>query len=129
MAWHPVELYVMELDGEGCTYSLKQLPLDSLDGEAKRALDKMIREAKNVVMVGNRIYMLKPKPEWAFENMEQPEIPDSIAGEAADFVDCIVNDTLPPVDVTDNLQTMAACFAVVESAAQGGHPVEVATWD
>ncbi len=71
----------------------------------------------------------KPKAEWQFGDLAQPELPESIAGEAADFVDCIVNDTLPPVDVTDNLQTMAACFAVVESAAQGGQPVDVATWD
>lgn len=63
--WYPVELYVMELDGEGCTYSLKQLPLDNLDEKAKQALDRMIREGKNVVMVGSKVYMLKPKPEWA----------------------------------------------------------------
>ncbi|MCD6361651.1 MAG: Gfo/Idh/MocA family oxidoreductase, partial [Armatimonadetes bacterium] len=71
----------------------------------------------------------KPKTEWDFEELPQPEIPDSILGESADFVRCIIEDTVPPVDVSDNLQTMAACFAVVASAAQGGAPVEVATWD
>lgn len=71
----------------------------------------------------------KPKSEWDFEELPQPELPESITGESADFIRCILEDTTPPVDVSDNLQTMAACFAVVESAARGGEPVEVATWD
>lgn len=104
------------LVSSGC----KRLPLTTLHiyGTAGTITDDRIVRAAG-----------KPKPEWQFEDLAQPELPESIAGEAADFVDCIVNDTLPPVDVTDNLQTMAACFAVVESAAIGGQPVDVATWD
>ncbi len=104
------------LVSSGC----KRLPLTNLHiyGTAGTITDDQIVRAAG-----------KPKAEWQFEELAQPEIADSIAGEAADFVDCIVGDTLPPVDVSDNLQTMAACFAVVESAAQGGQPVDVATWD
>lgn len=70
----------------------------------------------------------KPKEEWAFEPLPLPPLPASIYGECEAFVQSILNDTLPPVDAHDNLNTMAGCFAVVESAAQGGAPVKVAEY-
>ena len=79
----------------------------------------------------NRICRAKgeTKRDWQWEPLPQPELPDSILAESVAFIDSIVSDAEPPVSGRDNLQTMAACFAVVESAAKGGEPIEVAKID
>ncbi len=70
----------------------------------------------------------KPKSEWAYEPLPVPDLPASIDGEVAAFVRAVQRDETPAPDGHDNLNTMAACFAVVESAARGGAPVKVATY-
>ena len=67
----------------------------------------------------------KEKKEWKFEPLPPAEIPPPVEGEVAALVKAIRDDTIPPIDGRDGARTMAACFAVVESAAKGGVPVKV----
>ena len=69
------------------------------------------------------------KKDWRFEPLPIPDMPSPINGEAAAFVKSIQEDTKPPVDGRDGIQTMAACFAVVESAAKGGAHVKVKAYE
>ncbi|MEW6360484.1 MAG: Gfo/Idh/MocA family oxidoreductase [Planctomycetota bacterium] len=67
----------------------------------------------------------KEKKDWKFEDLPKPAIPPPIDGEVAAFIRSIREDATPPVDGRNGARTMAACFAVVESAAKGGAPVKV----
>ncbi|NOZ24274.1 MAG: Gfo/Idh/MocA family oxidoreductase [Planctomycetes bacterium] len=76
---------------------------------------------------GGRICLAdgKEKKNWQFEELSKPDMPPPIDGETAAFVKSIRDDTTPPVDGRNGARTMAACFAVIESAAKGGAPVKV----
>jgi len=69
------------------------------------------------------------KQEWRWEELSPPQMPPPIEGEAAAFIEAIITDTPPPVEARDGLHTMAACFAVIDSAAQGGQPVRTPRMD
>ena len=71
----------------------------------------------------------KAKKDWRFAPLPAIDLPNPIDGEVAAFVKSIQEDARPPVDGRDGIQTMAACFAAVESAAQAGAPVRVRAYE
>jgi predicted dehydrogenase len=80
----------------------------------------------------NRVYSSRHYPGatdyWAFPTVR----PDSgdvthhpFAQEIAHFVECIENDVESHASIYDSYKTMAVCFAIDESATNGGQPVRV----
>jgi predicted dehydrogenase len=80
----------------------------------------------------NRVYSSKSYPGaidyWQFPTIE----PDSgdvshhpFVPEIAHFIECIDNDVESHASIHDSYKSMAICFAIDESAAQGGVPVKV----
>ena len=45
--------------------------------------------------------------------------------EIAHFIECIDNNIESHASIYDSIRSMAICFAIDESAAQGGRPVKV----
>ena len=80
----------------------------------------------------NRVYSSKHYP-GALDYWEFPTIkPDSgdvshhpFNAEIAHFVACIENDVESHASIHDTWKTMAVCYAIDESAAQGGRPVSI----
>jgi UDP-N-acetyl-2-amino-2-deoxyglucuronate dehydrogenase len=81
----------------------------------------------------NEVYSSKHYPGsqgyWKFPTIE----PDSadvthhpFREEIDHFIDCIEQDVESHASIHDTYKTMAVCFAIDESAAKGGQPVEVA---
>jgi UDP-N-acetyl-2-amino-2-deoxyglucuronate dehydrogenase len=80
----------------------------------------------------NGVYSTKKYPGaldyWHFPTVE----PDSgdvahhpFVPEIAHFIDCIKNDVESHASIHDSYKSMAVCFAIDESAAEGGAPVKV----
>jgi predicted dehydrogenase len=80
----------------------------------------------------NRVFSSKHYPGsldyWQFPTIE----PDSgdvshhpFVPEIAHFIECIDNDVESHASIHDSYKSMAVCFAIDESAAQGGEPVKV----
>lgn len=80
----------------------------------------------------NRVYSPKHYPGaqdyWQFPTIE----PDSgdvshhpFVAEIAHFIECIDNDVESHASIHDSYKSMAICFAIDDSAAQGGVPVRV----
>jgi UDP-N-acetyl-2-amino-2-deoxyglucuronate dehydrogenase len=80
----------------------------------------------------NRVYSSKHYPGslnyWQFPTIE----PDSgdvthhpFVPEIAHFIECIDNDVESHASIHDSYKSMALCFAIDESAAEGGAPVKV----
>jgi UDP-N-acetyl-2-amino-2-deoxyglucuronate dehydrogenase len=80
----------------------------------------------------NRVYSSKHYPGsldyWQFPTIE----PDSgdvthhpFIPEIAHFIECIDNDVESHASIHDTYKSMAVCFAIDESVAQGGEPVKV----
>jgi len=80
----------------------------------------------------NRVYSSTYYPGsldyWSFPTIK----PDSsdvehhpFVDEVAHFMECIENDTESHASIYDSYKSMAICFAIDESAAKGGQPVEV----
>lgn len=80
----------------------------------------------------NRVYSSEHYP-GALDYWEFPTIePDSgdvthhpFVPEIAHFIECIDNDVESHASIHDSYKSMAVCFAIDESAAQGGIPVKV----
>jgi UDP-N-acetyl-2-amino-2-deoxyglucuronate dehydrogenase len=80
----------------------------------------------------NRVFSSKHYPGsldyWTFPTIE----PDSgdvthhpFVPEVAHFIECINNDVESHASIHDSYKSMAVCFAIDESAANGGEPVKV----
>lgn len=83
-------------------------------------------------ILNNKVYSSKHYPGslgyWSFPTIE----PDSadvthhpFKEEIEHFVGCIENDVESHASIHDTYKTMAVCFAIDESAAKGGQPVQV----
>src|SRR5690606_28960359 len=80
----------------------------------------------------NRVYSSRQYPGsldyWTFPTIT-PNSGDvthhPFRAEIEHFVDCIENDVESHASIYDSIKSMAICFAIDESAAQGGRPVKV----
>jgi UDP-N-acetyl-2-amino-2-deoxyglucuronate dehydrogenase len=103
-----------------------------LDGETPYIFNTRLFGTEGTIQ-NNRVYSSKHYPGslnyWEFPTVE----PDSgdvthhpFVPEIAHFIECIDNDVESHASIHDSYKSMAVCFAIDESAAQGGEPVKVA---
>jgi predicted dehydrogenase len=102
-----------------------------LDAETPYIFNTRVFGTEGTVQ-NNRVYSSKHYPGsldyWQFPTVE----PDSgdvthhpFVPEIAHFIECIDNDVESHASIHDSYKSMALCFAIDESAAEGGAPVKV----
>jgi UDP-N-acetyl-2-amino-2-deoxyglucuronate dehydrogenase len=103
-----------------------------LDGETPYIFNTRLFGTTGTIM-NNEVFSRKHYPGatdyWKYPTVE----PDSgdvahhpFVPEVAHFMECIENDVESHASIHDSWKSMAVCFAIDESAAQGGVPVRVA---
>jgi len=103
-----------------------------LDGETPYIFNVRLFGAEGTIQ-NNEVFSRKHYPGatdyWKYPTVE----PDSgdvahhpFVPEIAHFMECIENDVESHASIHDSWKSMAVCFAIDESAAQGGMPVRVA---
>ena len=102
-----------------------------LDGETPYIFNTRLFGTEGTIQ-NNRVFSRKHYPGaldyWSYPTIE----PDSgdvthhpFVPEIAHFIECIENDVESHAAIHDSWKSMAVCFAIDESAAQGGSPVRV----
>ena len=103
-----------------------------LDGDTPYIFNTRLFGSSGTIM-NNEVFSRKHFPGatgyWKYPTIE----PDSgdvthhpFVPEIAHFLECIENDVESHASIHDSWKSMAVCFAIDESAAQGGTPVRVA---
>jgi predicted dehydrogenase len=103
-----------------------------LDGETPYIFNTRLFGTTGTIM-NNEVFSRKHYP-GATDYWEYPTVkPDSgdvahhpFVPEIAHFMECIENDVESHASIHDSWKSMAVCFAIDESAAQGGTPVRLA---
>lgn len=102
-----------------------------LDGDTPYIFNVRLFGSEGTIQ-NNEVFSKKHYPGaldyWSFPTIE----PDSgdvehhpFAPEIAHFIECIENDVESHASIHDSYKSMAVCFAIDESAAEGGRPVKV----